>query len=148
MRRTILAVLSAVFLGLAACAGSPPSPPPAEQTSAAVATSCTAPRGFALFGEDTAAPPLATGADVVEVRVVRDPEKPQSALSIRLSDEARGRAERYSAAHVGEHVTIAIGGRTVSRPTIRDPIVGPALLVTGESEAEVASMRGELCGAR
>ena len=146
MRRIVAAVLSAVVLGLAACAGGSPSPPPSEQTSAAVATSCTAPHGFALLGEDGAAPPLATGADVVEVRVVRDPEKPQSALSLRLSDDARARAERYSAAHVGEHVTIASGGRTVSRLTIRDPVFGPAVLVTGDSEAEVASMRAQLCG--
>jgi len=91
------------------------------------------------------APALATDADVTEVRVVRDPERTQQALSIRLSDAAAARVRQYTAEHVGDHVVISLGDRVVARLTVRDPVEGP-LLVTGSSADDVAQMRAKLCG--
>lgn len=137
MRHTILGVFTAVALGLAGCAGAPP--PSAASTGA---LSCATPHGFTMVGDGNA--PLAADADVAEVRTVRDPERPQRALSIRLNDDARGRVERYTTAHVGEHVAITIGDRVVARLKVRDPIAG-AVLVTGASEADIADIEARLC---
>lgn len=90
---------------------------------------------------------LATDADVAEIRVVSDPEKPAlQALSIRLNDAAAARVRQYTTEHVGDRVAISVGDRVVERFTVRDPIEGPALLVTGANADDVAEMRAQLCG--
>jgi preprotein translocase subunit SecD len=137
MRKTFLvSMVTALMLGIAACAGAPAA------TAANDQAACTAPHGFVLSGDP--APPLATDADVVEVRVVRDPEKAQSALSIRFNDAAAARVRSYTAAHVGERVTITIGDRVILRLTVRDPIQD-RVLVTGSGEADADRLRARLC---
>jgi preprotein translocase subunit SecD len=90
---------------------------------------------------------LATDADVAEIRVVSDPEKAGlQALSIRLNDAAAVRVRQYTAEHVGDRMVISVGDRVVEQFTVRDPIEGPTLLVTGATDADVAEMRAKLCG--
>jgi hypothetical protein len=139
MKRFLPAVLTAILLAGAACAGAPPPTAVASNDGAA----CTAPHGFTLTSASGDA--LANDADVGDVLVVKDPEKPGlAALSIRLRDDAGARVQRYTAAHVGEQVTVSVRERVVARPTVRDPI-GASFLVTGSSEADVAEMRAALC---
>ncbi|HEY2514871.1 MAG TPA: hypothetical protein VGI39_28590, partial [Polyangiaceae bacterium] len=125
-----------------ACAGAPP-PPAGVAPPAADVTACTLPHGFALGSESAGT--LATDLDVAQVRVVRDPEKAQSALAIHLNDAARERVKAFTAGHVGEHLTMAVGDKVVSRLVVRDPIASD-LLLTGASEADVGEMRAKLCG--
>lgn len=138
MRRGLVAVVGMLMLGLAACAGAPPAIARNE------APTCATPRGFVLASESASAP-LATDADVAEVRVVSDPEKAQQALSIRLNEAAAARVRQYTAEHVGERVAISLGDRVVARLTVRDPVEGP-LLLTGSNADDVAKMRAQLCG--
>jgi hypothetical protein len=137
MRRAIVGLVAATFLGVWGCA----SPPAA--TAKNESTKCGPVHGFVLATD--AATTLATDADVAEVRDVPDPEKAQPALSIRLGDAAAARVRQYTAEHVGEHVVISLGDRVVARLTVRDPVEGP-LLVTGSSADDVAQMRARLCG--
>ena len=135
-----LVLLAAV--GFAACAGSPP--PPATPPPPSDVTACTVPHGFALASES--AGNLATDLDVAAVRVVPNPERAgQDALLIHLNDAAGKRVHAFTGGHVGEHVTISVGGNVVSRAVVRDPIDADVLL-TGSSQAEVTEMRAKLCG--
>ena len=135
MRRMLLSVAAAMALGLSACAGTPP--PRSEPLS------CATPHGFVMATDS--ASPLVTDADVTEVRVVHDPERAQSALSISLSDASAARVRQYTSAHVGDHVVVSVGDRVVARLTVRDPVESP-VLVTGSSADDVAQMRASLCG--
>jgi preprotein translocase subunit SecD len=137
MRRRSAAVLGAMLLGLAACAGSPGTIAKNNETP-----TC-APHGFVLASESAGT--LASDADVADVHVVSDPEKPQQALSLRFTDAAAARLRQYTAAHVGERIVISVGDRVVARLTVRDPVEGP-VLVTGSSPDDVADMRAKLCG--
>jgi preprotein translocase subunit SecD len=137
MRRALAGVLAAIVLGVWACAG-----PPAA-TARNEPTTCGPAHDFVMATDS--ATTLATDGDVAEVRDVRDPEKAQPALSIRLSDAAAARVRQYTAEHVGEHVVISLGARVVARLTVRDPVEGP-VLVTGSSADDVAQMRAKLCG--
>jgi preprotein translocase subunit SecD len=135
MRRMLLAVATAMALGICACAGAPPArsePPP-----------CATAHGFVMATDSAST--LATDADVTEVRVVHDPERAQPALSIRLSDASAERVRQYTSAHVGDHVVLSVGNRVVARLTVRDPVESP-VLVTGSSADDVAQMRASLCG--
>lgn len=138
MRRRFAAVLGAMLLGIAACAGSPGMIAKNNETP-----TCTTPHGFVLASESAGT--LASDSDVADVHVVNDPEKPQQALSIRFDDAAAARLRQYTAAHVGERIVISIGDRVVARLTVRDPVEGP-VLVTGSSPDDVADMRARLCG--
>lgn len=136
MRTMLVAVFAAMALGVSACTGTPPL------TAAGEVATCGVTHGFVMTSDSAQA--LATDADVAEVRVVRDPEKAQEALSIRLSDASAARVRQYTAAHVGERVVISVGDRVVARLTVRDPVEGP-LLVTGSTPDDAAQMRGKLC---
>jgi len=157
MRRIVPRLAALAVAALLGCAPSPP-PAPAAQPS----TAC-APRAgvevrlvsstgegdhFAGWSGDGAVlEPTAwiTSVDVERVDVVRDPEHPRRALSVRLRDDARQRLERLTGDNVGRRVAIVVGGRVAATLAIRDPVRGPALLVTGASEADVESMTRAIC---
>jgi len=102
----------------------------------------------AWSGEGVVLEPAAwiTGADVERIDLVRDPERPQRALSIRLREDVRARLERVTGDNVGRRVAIVVGGRVAATLAIRDPVRGPSLLVTGASDADVDSMTRAVCG--
>jgi hypothetical protein len=66
-------------------------------------------------------------------------------LSVVLRGDARGRLERLTGENVGRRVAIVVGGRVAATLAIRDPVRGPALLVTGASYADVDSMTHAVC---
>ena len=158
MRNVVTTLAALAVAGLLACAStSGPTPP-----TGAGATACSPHAGVevklvsatgegdhlaAWSGEGTIVEPTAwiTSADVERVDVVRDPEHPRRALSVVLRGDARGRLERLTGENVGRRVAIVVGGRVAATLAIRDPVRGPALLVTGASDADVDSMTHAVC---
>jgi preprotein translocase subunit SecD len=154
--RTLMILASLVLGGVIGCASASPSP------VGPASTACAAERGVevklvsatgegehvpAWSGEGAVLEPKAwiASADVQSVAIVQDPERPQHALSVRLVDDARARLERVTSENVGRKAAIVVAGRVAAQLTIRDPIRGPALLVTGGSEADVDAMTRALC---
>jgi hypothetical protein len=132
--RRRFAVLALVLLGaLFGCAGrgAPSSaestPPPRLEL-------------HVLGGEDH----LVLDGEIRAIRLVRDPERDGIALSVELADAAREGVAQFTGRHVGERVEIIVGGRSVAKVAIRDPVQVPALLLTGTSDDEVRRMQRDL----
>ena len=75
------------------------------------------------------------------VRVVRDPERAGSALAVDFREDGGARLKAFTSHHVGERIAIRVAGREVALVTLRDPIEGATLLLTGRDDAEVDEMR-------
>jgi hypothetical protein len=130
-RRDVVIIGCLVLLAVAgACAN-----------AAAPALSSTPRLRLRVSGKDES---LVLDGRVVGVREVRDPEREGIALSVDLDEEARGEVRTFTRKHVGEHVSIDVGGRTVATLVIRDPVDAPALLLTSRDDDDVRSMEREL----
>jgi preprotein translocase subunit SecD len=157
MRKTVTSLAALAVAGLLACASTsrpqaPGEAPAACAPRAGVEVKLVSATGegdhvAAWSGEGTVLEPTAwvTGADVQRVELVRDPEASRRALSVLLREDARARLERLTGENVGRRVAIVVGGRVAATLAIRDPVRGPALLVTGASEADVDAMTRAIC---
>ncbi len=126
MTRRRFAQALPLLLLVPACAHATSSPP--------------APSRFALrAGDDT----LVLDGRVRAVHDVRDPERDGRALSVELDDRGRDQVRVFTSRHVGERIAIAVDGRDVMTPTVRDPLDGPIRL-TAPTDAEVDDMRRAL----
>jgi hypothetical protein len=83
---------------------------------------------------------------VAGVREVRDPERDGIALSVDLDETTRTEVRNFTGRHVGDHVDIEVGGKTVATLVVRDPVDVPALLLTSKDDADVREMERELGG--
>jgi preprotein translocase subunit SecD len=161
MRHFVTKITSVVALavaGLIGCASTAPPPTPASETPTAcaprarvevklVSETGTGERVTGWSGDGAVLEPTAwiTSADVERINIVQDPEHARRALSVRLREDARARLERLTGDHVGRRVAIVVAGRVAATLAVRDPVRGPALLVTGASEADVDSMTRAVC---
>jgi len=81
---------------------------------------------------------------VASVSVDIDPRSGETILSIRLDEDSRRRFAQFSVANLGQVIDIRIDGKSVTKPVIRDPIVGGIFLVPIKQPAEARQLAAHL----
>jgi preprotein translocase subunit SecD len=127
-RSVVLALALSPALAVACARAAPPAASPG-------------PARFELRAEGDR---LVLDGQVRGVRVVADPERSGRALAVDLDDRAQGAVTTFTTRHVGQRLAVLVAGREVMTPTLRDPITGPSIMVTGHTDADVEEMRRAL----
>ena len=81
---------------------------------------------------------------VVSASAGTDAHNGRPILNIRLADESRKAFATYSETHVGFPVEMRIGGKSVAKPVMREPITGGVFQISMDSMEQARQLADKL----